>query len=82
MPASDYCDFCDLPKGTCPHRDGSKGPLSDTMFQANEAIDEASLGPWITAQYHGHCAACRKPIRAGQQIRSDGVKGWLCERCG
>ena len=41
-----------------------------------------SLGPWITARFDGECDECGDLIMEGDQIRSDGEGGWLCENCG
>lgn len=41
-----------------------------------------SYGPWITARLDGYCDACGDPIVEGDEIRSDGDGGWLCQPCG
>lgn len=39
-------------------------------------------GPWFAARYDGECDECGAMFWAGEQIRSDGSGGWLCEQCG
>jgi hypothetical protein len=39
-------------------------------------------GSWFIARYSSDCAGCDEPIDPGDQIRSDGQRGWLCTRCG
>lgn len=45
---------------------------------------EDRRGPWFEARLDGHCdgAGCSRSIRKGDQIRSDGYGGWLCDTCG
>jgi hypothetical protein len=39
-------------------------------------------GPWFPASYRGDCDGCGSEISPGDQIRSDGDGGWLCDICG
>ena len=34
------------------------------------------------ARYDGECDGCGAEFEAGDEIRSDGEGGWLCEDCG
>lgn len=39
-------------------------------------------GPWFDARFDSDCDDCGDLIQEGDQIRSDGAGGWLCETCG
>lgn len=41
-----------------------------------------TYGPWITARFDSDCDGCGAPMDEGDQIRSDGDGGWLCDTCG
>ena len=55
--------------------------MLETMA-ASGAFRRPQYGPWCEAFYRGECAGCGYEIRPGNQIRSDGRGGWLCEICG
>ena len=40
------------------------------------------FGPWITARFDSDCDGCGGQLIEGEDIRSDGEGGWLCESCG
>jgi hypothetical protein len=42
----------------------------------------ADLGPWFPASFDSNCDDCDAEMLEGDQIRSDGVYGWLCGECG
>jgi hypothetical protein len=42
----------------------------------------SDYGPWLAAIYDSECDNCGADICGGDQIRSDGEGGWLCEECG
>lgn len=45
--------------------------------------DAALWGPWVPAKTPGECkGGCNGRIVPGQQVRSDGHRGWLCTTCG
>lgn len=77
MSMNEYCELTDLPKPTCSHCTGRTGDPADTALLA-----ERNPGPWIRAEYRGQCAEGGERIKPGDQIRSDGQGGWLCESCG
>ena len=39
-------------------------------------------GPWFTASYPGECDDCGDGIVPGDDIRADGLGGYLCDACG
>jgi hypothetical protein len=41
-----------------------------------------TYGPWITARFDSDCDDCGGTISEGDEIRSDGAGGWLCQPCG
>ena len=41
----------------------------------------SDFGPWIIARFDSECD-CGAQIFEGDDIRSDGAGGWLCDRCG
>ena len=43
---------------------------------------ESDYGPWFPAGFGSDCDGCGSEILDGDQIRSDGEGGWLCEDCG
>ena len=40
------------------------------------------MGPWVTARFDSDCDGCGNDILEGDEIRSDGEGGWLCDLCG
>lgn len=36
----------------------------------------------LTAQFHGQCTECERPIIPGQEIRRDGDDQWIHDDCG
>lgn len=42
----------------------------------------SSPGPWFTARFDSDCDGCGDLIQEGDDIRSDGAGGYLCEPCG
>jgi hypothetical protein len=49
-----------------------------------EVPDEAKpeRGPWFSARFEGWCCECGQPVDPGDQIRADGMGGYLCHECG
>jgi hypothetical protein len=71
-----YCEKYDLPAASCGHCTGAEARA------AQAARDEQPVqAPVIDARWPGRCANCEREIRPGDQIRSDGAKGWLCPVC-
>lgn len=45
-------------------------------------LEPSMFGPWREARFDGHCAGCDEQIFPGDDIRSDGQRGWLGRCCG
>ena len=69
-----WCEFSELPKASCSHCTGRGEEIPD------EAMPER--GPWFPARFEGWCCNCGQPIEPGDQIRADGLGGYLCHECG
>jgi hypothetical protein len=70
---AERCDMTDLLKDQCAHcKPKPPTPPRDT----------SDYGPWFNARFDGDCDDCGASIYEGDEIRSDGAEGWLCERCG
>lgn len=82
-----------------PHRFRSTGEWESTVTpdgilqhpapgwaeMASHAVQaqNAELGPWIEARFHGTCRGCGGPTEPGEMIRhSRDEDGWLCSECG
>lgn len=72
-PAAEWC-IHDLPPGAC----------STCTGRGEEIPAEAKpeYAPWFAARFEGWCSECGQPIDAGDQIRADGLGGYLCHECG
>lgn len=75
-----FCEFGGMESSLCGHcRTGSKTMPEEARFPAARE----SFGAWFPARYAGRCSEnARHQIRVGDQIRSDGERGWLCSECG
>lgn len=69
-----WCEFSELPKASCSHCTGRGEEVPD------EAMPER--GPWFSARFEGWCCNCGQPVDPGDQIRADGLGGYLCHECG
>jgi len=88
MSAVERCDFTDLLKDQCGHC--RPVPLPKTYVpqavrgrMAPPPRSSVRYGPWFTARFDSECGGpCGGEIEEGDQCRSDGEGGWLCEDCG
>lgn len=73
--AEERCEISDLPREMCGHCHPERSEPGTP--------NPAGYGPWVAAKFDGECSGpCGGLIEAGDQIRSDGEGGWLCEVCG
>lgn len=66
-------------------RDRGRGVVPDPFTAPGNASVEVvdGRGPWITATYDGECdGTCGVSVSSGDEIRADGMGGWLCSDCG
>jgi hypothetical protein len=84
MAASERCDFSDLPKDMCGYCKPELLPQTRIPQAARNRMgpERPRYGSWFPASFPGECDGCGGHIDEGDQIRSDGEGGWLCEECG
>ena len=74
MTSEPRCEVTELLKSQCAHCRPSR------QVEVPELPD---VGPWFEARFDSDCdGPCGGQIFEGDQCRSDGEGGWLCQRCG
>lgn len=74
--AEEWCDFCDLPKATCPHGNPGVDDQPTGFRIANRDCTDGEDGPTIEAHIPGECVSCLGPIEPGDRITHI-REGWV-----
>jgi len=90
MSTEERCEFSDLLKDQCGcahcKPELLPQPYVPKVVRGRMAAPprpSVRYGPWITARFDSECdGTCGGEIEEGDQCRSDGEGGWLCEGCG
>lgn len=70
---AERCELTELLTDQCAHCRGIPGEPAPNPYGKR---------PQVAARYPGWCSGCGEPFGQGDQIRADGIGGWLAECCG